>query len=101
MNDAEIEVRCIYPLVNEGAKILAEGIAYRPGDIDVIWTTGYGFPRFRGGPPFYADTLGLTNVYGEIARLHARLGHYWQPAPLLKELADSGRTFAQWSHERH
>jgi 3-hydroxyacyl-CoA dehydrogenase len=105
VNDEEIEARCVYPLINEGAKILSEGIAYRPGDIDVIWTTGYGFPRFRGGPMFYADTLGLRNVYEEIAslraRLPARLGHYWQPAPLLKELAESGRTFGEWSNERH
>ncbi|HXS26207.1 MAG TPA: 3-hydroxyacyl-CoA dehydrogenase NAD-binding domain-containing protein [Steroidobacteraceae bacterium] len=100
VNDEEIEVRCVYPLINEGAKILAEGIAYRPGDIDVIWTTGYGFPRVRGGPMFYADSLGLANVYEEIARLYARLGQYWQPAPLLKELAESGRSFAQWSNER-
>jgi len=108
VNDAEIEARCVYPLINEGAKILAEGIAYRPGDIDVIWTTGYGFPRYRGGPMFYADLLGLKNVYEEIARLHARLDaqlqarldQYWRPAPLLKELAESGRTFAQWSNER-
>jgi 3-hydroxyacyl-CoA dehydrogenase len=104
VNDEEIEARCIYPLINEGAKILAEGIAYRPGDIDVIWTTGYGYPRYRGGPMFYADALGLANVYEEIAGLHARLNarldQYWRPAPLLKELAESGRTFAQWSNER-
>src|SRR6185437_15687490 len=104
VNDEEVEARCIYPLINEGAKILAEGIACRPGDIDVIWAIGYGFPRYRGGPMFYADSLGLTNVYEKIAGLHARLARleqYWRPAPLLKELAESGRTFAQWSNERH
>jgi 3-hydroxyacyl-CoA dehydrogenase len=100
LSDEEIEKRCVYPLINEGARILAEGIAYRAGDIDVIWTTGYGFPRFRGGPMFYADSLGLKNVYAEIRRLHALHGHYWEPAPLLQELAESGRTFADWSKAR-
>ncbi len=100
MSDEEIQVRCVYPLINEGARILSEGIAYRSGDIDVIWTTGYGFPRFRGGPMFYADSLGLRNVYEEVCRLHALHGHYWEPAPLLKQLAESGGTFADWSKQR-
>jgi 3-hydroxyacyl-CoA dehydrogenase len=100
ISDEEIQVRCVYPLINEGARILSEGIAYRSGDIDVIWTTGYGFPRFRGGPMFYADSLGLKNVYEEVRRLHALHGHYWEPAPLLAELAASGGTFAEWSKAR-
>jgi 3-hydroxyacyl-CoA dehydrogenase len=90
----------VYPLINEGARILAEGIAYRAGDIDVIWTTGYGFPRFRGGPMFYADSLGLKRVHAEIRRLHGEHGRYWEPAPLLTELAMSGSTFAEWSKSR-
>jgi 3-hydroxyacyl-CoA dehydrogenase len=93
ISDQEVEIRCIYPLINEAARILEEGIAYRAGDIDVIWTTGYGFPRFRGGPLFYADTIGVKKVYEEIVRLHAKHGHYWKPAPLLAKLAASNGTF--------
>jgi 3-hydroxyacyl-CoA dehydrogenase len=96
ISDEEVEVRCIYPLINEGAKILDEGIAYRSGDIDTIWTTGYGFPRFRGGPMFYADSLGLKNVYERIVALHATHGFYWKPAPLLEKLAKSGGKFGDY-----
>jgi 3-hydroxyacyl-CoA dehydrogenase len=96
VSDEEIQVRVVYPLINEGAAILEEGIAYRPGDIDVIWTTGYGFPRFRGGPMFYADTVGVKNVYERIVELHKEHGHYWKPAPLLERLAKSGQQFADW-----
>jgi 3-hydroxyacyl-CoA dehydrogenase len=96
ISDEEVEVRCIYPLINEGAKILEEGIAYRSSDIDVIWTTGYGFPRFRGGPMFYADSLGLKNVYNRIVELHKQHGHYWKPAPLLEKLANSGKRFSDF-----
>jgi 3-hydroxyacyl-CoA dehydrogenase len=99
ISDEEVEMRCIYPLINEGAKILDEGIAYRAGDIDTIWTTGYGFPRFRGGPMFYADSLGLQNVYDRIVELHAKHGHYWKPAPLLEKLAKSGGTFAKFKSQ--
>jgi 3-hydroxyacyl-CoA dehydrogenase len=96
ISDAEIEVRVVYPLINEGARILEEGIAYRSGDIDVIWTTGYGFPRFRGGPMFYADSVGVKNVYDRIVELHEQHGHYWKPAPLLEQLAKSGKSFKEW-----
>jgi 3-hydroxyacyl-CoA dehydrogenase len=96
ISDDEVEVRCVYPLINEGAHILEEGIAYRSGDIDVIWTTGYGFPRFRGGPMFYADSVGLDNVYKRIRELNKQHGHYWEPAPLLKRLAESGSRFADF-----
>jgi len=96
ISDEEIEVRVVYPLINEGAKILEEGIAYRSGDIDVIWSTGYGFPRFRGGPMFYADTVGLKNVYDRIVELHKQHGHYWKPAALLEKLAKSGQKFSEW-----
>ena len=94
--DDEVVIRCVYPLINEGARILEEGIAARASDLDVIWTTGYGFPRFRGGPMFYADTLGLREVYGQIARLHGLHGHYWKPATLLQQLAEKGSSFATW-----
>jgi 3-hydroxyacyl-CoA dehydrogenase len=96
ISDEEVEVRCVYPLINEGARILEEGIAYRSGDIDVIWTTGYGFPRFRGGPMFYADSLGLKNVCERIRELHKQHGHYWKPAALLEKLAASDGRFDQF-----
>jgi 3-hydroxyacyl-CoA dehydrogenase len=95
-DDHEVEVRCIYPLINEAAKILEDGIAYRASDVDVIWTTGYGFPRFRGGPMFYADSIGVKKVYEEVVRLYKSHGHYWKPAALLEEIAKSGSTFTGW-----
>ncbi len=92
--DEEIVKRTIYALVNEGAKILEEGIALRPGDIDVIYLTGYGFPAWRGGPMFYADTVGLDKVYADVKRFHAAQGFFWRPAPLLEKLARDGKRFA-------
>ena len=84
--------RCILALINEGARILEEGIAAAPRDIDVIWCNGYGFPRHRGGPMFYADTLGLANVVESIRELAGMHGkRYWTPAPLLVTLADEAR----------
>jgi 3-hydroxyacyl-CoA dehydrogenase len=94
--DDEVAIRCVYPLINEGARILEEGIAARASDLDVIWTTGYGFPRFRGGPMFYADTLGVSEIYAQVARLHSLYGDYWKPAPLLRQLAEGGSSFAEW-----
>jgi 3-hydroxyacyl-CoA dehydrogenase len=93
----EIQRRCLYAMINEGALLLQEGIALRASDIDVVYTAGYGFPRYRGGPMFYADTLGLKVVYDGILEFQKTLDpQYWQPAPLLKELAMSGSSFAQW-----
>src|SRR6185369_13713879 len=83
----EIVARCVLALVNEGAKILEEGIAQRASDVDLVYLADYGFPPFRGGPMFYADTVGLYNV----VRTMKRLG--WTPAPLLARLAEEGRTF--------
>ena len=94
IGDEEIVKRTIYALVNEGAKILEEGIALRPGDIDVIYLTGYGFPAWRGGPMFYADTIGLDKVYADVKRFHERHGYFWRPAPLLEKLAREGKCFA-------
>ncbi|HET9863978.1 MAG TPA: 3-hydroxyacyl-CoA dehydrogenase NAD-binding domain-containing protein, partial [Steroidobacteraceae bacterium] len=95
--DQEIEQRCVLSLINIGAQILDEGLAYRAADIDVIWTAGYGFPRWRGGPMFHADALGLERVVTQIEALAATGGgDYWRVAPLLLRLADSGRTFADW-----
>lgn len=90
----EITKRLIYQLVNEGAKILEEGIAQRAGDIDVIYVYGYGFPAYRGGPMFYADLVGLENVLADIRQLHERHGDAWKPAPLLERLVREGKTFA-------
>ena len=100
ISDQEILERTIYALVNEGARILEEGIALRPVDIDVIYLTGYGFPTYRGGPMFYADTIGLGEVYKKICEFEAAHGELWEPAPLLKKLAEQGKTFGQWAKER-
>ena len=89
----EIVERCMYQLVNEGAKILEEGIAARASDIDVIYANGYGFPRWRGGPMFHADLVGLKTVYDSVSRFYDRLGEAWRPAPLLERLAAAGKTF--------
>ena len=89
----EIVERCLYPLVNEGARILDEGIALRASDIDIVWIDGYGFPRWRGGVMHWADEIGLDAVHGAIARLDASQDH-WEPAPLLSRLAAEGRRFA-------
>jgi len=93
VGDEEVLTRCLYPLVNEGARLLADGIALRPGDIDVVYLHGYGFPRYRGGPMYWADTLGLKRVSDEIARYHRVHGRLWEPAPLLRQLAEQGRGF--------
>jgi len=96
----EIVDRCIYAMVNEGARILQEGIALRAGDIDMIYLNGYGFPNYRGGPMWYADTLGLKKVYARVSEFHQQLGELWEPAPLLKQLAGEGRGFADFSREQ-
>jgi 3-hydroxyacyl-CoA dehydrogenase len=94
--DDEIVERCIFALVNEGARILEEGIAQRASDIDMVYLTGYGFPLYRGGPMLYADMLGLYNVVRSMTRL-ATNAHadpaFWKPAPLLAKLAAEGKTF--------
>ncbi|MCY1338504.1 Fatty acid oxidation complex subunit alpha [compost metagenome] len=92
--------RTILALVNEGAKILAEGVAQRASDIDLIYLNGYGFPAFRGGPMFYADQLGLAHVLARVREFHARFGAWWQPAPLLEKLAAEGGSFAAWQPAR-
>jgi 3-hydroxyacyl-CoA dehydrogenase len=91
--DEEIVERCIYALVNEGARILEEGFADRASDIDVIYLNGYGFPAWRGGPMFYADRTGLALIHERIVQLHRELGERWAPAALLSTLAAAGRTF--------
>ncbi len=94
IGDQEIVDRLIYSLVNEGARILAEGIASKASDIDIVYLTGYGFPLWRGGPMFYADSQGLDNVLATMRRFELGYqGDNWQPAPLLVELAESGKSF--------
>ena len=94
ISDEEIVERLVYALVNEGAHILEEGIALRASDIDMVYLTGYGFPVFRGGPMFYADTVGLFNVKAAIEKYaKGRHGDAWTPAPLLVKLADEGKRF--------
>ncbi len=95
IGEREILERCLYPLINEGAKILEEGIAVRSSDIDVIWIHGYGFPSYRGGPMFYADQVGLETIYEVMSRLYDEHGELLEPAPLLADLAETGKTFAE------
>jgi 3-hydroxyacyl-CoA dehydrogenase len=96
----EIVDRCIYALVNEGARILEEGYALRAVDLDIIYLNGYGFPTYRGGPMWYADTVGLKKVYDRVAEFHQQHGELWQPAPLLKQFAEQGKFFADFSREQ-
>ncbi len=96
VSDEEVIERCIYAMVNEGARILEEGIAQRASDIDIVYLNGYGFPAHRGGPMLYADTVGLANVVRALKRIAAEPGadaKFWQPAPLLLKLAEEGKTF--------
>ena len=92
----EIIPRCLYPLVNEGAKVLEEGLAIRASDIDVVWLHGYGFPRHRGGPMFWADLIGLRTVYDTMRRRHDEHGEWLAPAPLLERLARDGKGFGDY-----
>ena len=93
IDDTEVVPRCLYPLVNEGAKILSEGLALRASDIDIVWIYGYGFPRYRGGPMFWADQIGLGTIYETMKRLHGERGEWLEPAPLLEQLARDGKGF--------
>lgn len=93
INDQEIRERCLYTLINEGAKILDEGLALRASDIDIIWVYGYGFPAHRGGPMFHADQVGLKVVYEALCRLAETHGNLFTPSQLLKRLAGEGEGF--------
>jgi 3-hydroxyacyl-CoA dehydrogenase len=96
MTDEEIVQRLVYALVNEGANILDEGIALRASDVDMVYLTGYGFPPYRGGPMFYADTVGLDKVLASIQSFQKGYqGAAWKPAPLLVRLAKEGKRFNQ------
>jgi len=97
----EIVERCLYPLINEGIRILEEGVALRASDVDVVWCAGYGFPRYRGGPLFYADTIGLKTVLDGMLKYRDQFGPmHWQPAPLLTRLVSEGRTLREWEGEK-
>ena len=97
----EIVERCLYPLMNEGIRIFEEGVAVRASDIDVVWTSGYGFPRYRGGPMFYADTIGLKTLLDGMSKYRAQFGPmHWEPAPLLVKLVQAGKSLAEWEAER-
>jgi len=93
ISDEEIIARITTALANEGARVLEEGYATRAGDIDVVYAYGFGFPRHRGGPMFYADTVGLPTVLARVKEYRARFGDYWEPAPLLERLVAEGRGF--------
>ena len=100
-DDEEILERCLYPLLNEGLRILEEGVALRASDVDVVWAAGYGFPRYRGGPLFYADTIGLKTLHDGMLKYRAIFGPmHWEPARLLVDLVKQGKSIAQWERER-
>ncbi len=93
LSDQEILERCVYPMINEGAKILEEKIAIRPSDIDIVWINGYGWPAYRGGPMFYGDTVGLKTVVAKLKEYGPKLGAGFTLSPLLEKLAAEGKRF--------
>jgi 3-hydroxyacyl-CoA dehydrogenase len=100
ITDDEILERCIYPLINEAANILDEGIALRASDNEVVWTSGYGFPRHLGGPMFWADTIGLSKILDGMKNYQKTFGDlFWSPSPLLERLVAENKTFADWDKE--
>src|SRR5690606_25839431 len=95
IGEQEILERCMYVMINEGAKILEEGIADRSLDIDVVWIYGYGFPAYRGGPMFWADQIGLDKILASVKKFHSSLGgDQWKPSALLEKLAAEGKRFS-------
>ena len=98
ISDEEILIRCIYPMINEGAKILEEGIAIRSSDIDVVWVYGYGWPIYRGGPMFYGDSIGLPKIVAKMRELKEQTGDpMWEPAALMVKLAEEGKGFKDFA----
>lgn len=100
MDAEEILQRLLFSSVNEAARILEEGIAYRPSDVDVMWLGGFNFPRYRGGLMFWADSIGPRRIYEQIRIWEQRYGRRWAPAPLLQQLADANLSFADWQAKR-
>ena len=93
ISEEDMLKRMIYAMINEAAKILEEGIALRPSDIDVVWVYGYGWPVYRGGPTYYADQIGLKNIVEDLEKYAQKYGEHLAPAPLLKKLAEEGKGF--------
>jgi 3-hydroxyacyl-CoA dehydrogenase len=93
ISDEEILERCIYPMINEGAKILEEGKAIRASDIDVVWINGYGWPRYRGGPMWHGDLIGLDKVLARMREWQSQMGDVFTPSALLERLVENGKTF--------
>jgi len=98
ISETEIIKRCLYSMINEGAKLLEQGIALRPSDIDITYLTGYGFPARQGGPMYIADKIGLPHVLADIEKFYSEYGVWWQPAPLLQKLVKNGQSFADLQH---
>jgi 3-hydroxyacyl-CoA dehydrogenase len=97
----EIQERCLFPLMNEGFRVLGEGIVLRAADIDVVWTSGYGFPRYRGGPMFHAEVIGLETLLKGLRRYSDLFGPmHWEAAPLLLELVERGMSIAEWERQK-
>jgi 3-hydroxyacyl-CoA dehydrogenase len=99
IREEEIVERCVLALIHAGAMVLDQGIAARAADIDVVRTSGYGFPRHLGGPMFYADALGLGRIAERIRYYYMKLGHYWRPAALIERLARDNSSFEQWDRD--
>jgi 3-hydroxyacyl-CoA dehydrogenase len=93
ISDEEILERCVYPMINEGAKILEEGKAIRASDIDVVWENGYGWPVYRGGPMFYGDQIGLSKVLDKMKQFEGEMGAVFKPSALLEKLVAEGKRF--------
>ena len=93
ISDEEILERCVYPMINEGAKILEEGMAIRASDIDIVWLNGYGWPLYRGGPMFYGDLIGLPKVLEKMKTFQAQMGEEFKPSALLERLVAEGKSF--------
>jgi 3-hydroxyacyl-CoA dehydrogenase len=93
ISDEEILERCVYPMINEGAKILEEGMAIRASDIDIVWLNGYGWPLYRGGPMFYGDLMGLPKVLEKMQAFEAQMGDDFKPSALLEKLVAEGKSF--------
>ena len=96
ISESEILERCVYAMINEGAKILDEKIAIRASDIDIVWINGYGWPVYRGGPMFYADTVGTAAVVAKLKEYGPKMGAGFTLSPLLEKLAAEGKRFADW-----
>jgi 3-hydroxyacyl-CoA dehydrogenase len=96
VSDEEILERCIYPMINEGAKILEEGKAIRSSDIDVVWVNGYGWPVYRGGPMYYGDQIGPDKVLAKMKEFQGAMGEDFKPAALLEQLAADGKKFSDF-----